>query len=293
MKKKLNKISNSVLSEYDKEAIRQVIAKGTIEAGIVKGIGEQLADAHKAIALSLAASLSIESENLFKKSFSGIADGYIKALVEFQKMHGDLKPIMENTMRRLPDAFIELSIAGWFLDYDITPGEVVGLADKIKEGGKDEVDEILTKNYHNNFEELIEILSIRHLERSHIIKEIKICYESNLLYAAIPTVFSLIDGICFQYTSNEMFRVRDRAPRVYNYLSTNSKKEGGFLLGPLRGIRPVGANEDHEVAGELNRHTVMHGKDLTYGNQTNFFKSLSLLKYLSDVLHFWSYDQKP
>jgi len=35
---------------------------------------------------------------------------------------------------------------------------------------------------------------------------------------------------------------------------------------------------------QVNRHTVMHGMDVRYGTEVNFYKCFSLLKYLSDVL---------
>jgi len=35
---------------------------------------------------------------------------------------------------------------------------------------------------------------------------------------------------------------------------------------------------------QINRHTVMHGMDVSYGTEVNLYKCFSLLKYLSDVL---------
>lgn len=35
---------------------------------------------------------------------------------------------------------------------------------------------------------------------------------------------------------------------------------------------------------KLNRHQILHGVDVKYGNKINFFKSLSLLVYISDLL---------
>jgi hypothetical protein len=58
------------------------------------------------------------------------------------------------------------------------------------------------------------------------------------------------------------------------------------LLSPLAQTLPIGASErqrNEEFIG-LNRHMVLHGESLNYGNKINSLKAISLINYVAHVL---------
>ncbi len=58
-----------------------------------------------------------------------------------------------------------------------------------------------------------------------------------------------------------------------------------FFFAPITNSPVIMSNEkDAKKLHQINRHTVMHGIDVKYGTEVNFYKCFSLLKYLSDVL---------
>ncbi|MED7789604.1 hypothetical protein [Francisella sp. 19X1-34] len=58
------------------------------------------------------------------------------------------------------------------------------------------------------------------------------------------------------------------------------------LLSPLAESTPIGASEHEREEGFnlLNRHTVLHGEFLDYGNKVNSLKAISLINYVSQAL---------
>lgn len=193
---------------------------------------------------------------------------------------------MKRTSERLPDALILMSNASWPLDYDVTPAEAVNLADMLDAGKKIEVDEYMTQIFENSINDLFTTFYKRHPIRTHILKEILKCYEQEMYHVAISNVLSQIDGICNDFTSNDFFRSSHQKPNVTNYIVSQSGGRDNWLLGPISKVPPVGRSVNDRKEGDLNRHSIMHGIDITYGNKINFFKSIAWLKYLSDVLWF-------
>ncbi len=179
-----------------------------------------------------------------------------------------------------------MSNAGWPLDYDVTPGEAVNLADMLEAGKKIEVDEYMTQIFENSIDDLFETFCKRHSTRTHIFDEILKCYQQEMYYTGISSVLSQIDGICNDFTSNDFFRSSHQKPNVTHYLMNQSGNKNNWLLGPISKVPPVGRSVNDKKEGDLNRHSIMHGIDITYGNQTNFLKAIAWLKYLSDVLWF-------
>ncbi len=60
-----------------------------------------------------------------------------------------------------------------------------------------------------------------------------------------------------------------------------------IILTPIKTEIPIteGKGGLQNLDCTLNRHEVMHGLKTDYGTKTNSLKSLSMLKYFSDILH--------
>lgn len=193
---------------------------------------------------------------------------------------------MKRTSEKLPDAIVLMGNAGWPLDYDVTPVEAVNLADMLEEGRQIEVDEHMSAVYQDGIDDIFATFAKRHPSRQHIFAEIIKCYEQEIYHAGISCVMSQIDGICNDFTSNDFFRSSHQTPNVTQHLMKQSGNKGNWLLGPIAKVPPVGRSVSDKKEGDLNRHAIMHGIDISYGSKINFFKSVAWLKYLSDVVWF-------
>ena len=58
------------------------------------------------------------------------------------------------------------------------------------------------------------------------------------------------------------------------------------LLSPLAQTLPIGESELERGKGfsGLNRHIILHGDSLDYGNKINSLKAISLINYVAHVL---------
>jgi len=115
------------------------------------------------------------------------------------------------------------------------------------------------------------------------------CVKYEQFFAAIPTVLSQVDGICSDMIKVKFFakdNKKDFKPKISVFISDQFPMADNFFFGPLMNSPVIMLSEkdakNHPF--QPNRHTVMHGIDVNYGTEENFYKCFSLLTYLSDVL---------
>ena len=94
----------------------------------------------------------------------------------------------------------------------------------------------------------------------------------------------LLCRLTFQY-----FFIKNRKkaylPQVSAKVFSKFLFEPDSYFAPLRLSTTISAQEkDMTNPKQLNRHKVMHGSSSDYGTEVNFFKSVSLLIYVSDAL---------
>ena len=247
----------------------------------------------QAVAIASGLSKSIQISNLasnkFLDSFKASGLGVNKAILEFTERSRELSEKINDSFKLLPEAFLVLGDYGWYLNLDFELGLAVQLLQMLRDGENEEVDNYLMRYFKSKLKEITDGLIIRHPTRKHIFEEMIFCVEHKKFFAAIPTMLSQIDGICRDMIRVKFFAKDNKKnfkPKISVFISDRFPLSDNFFFGPIMNS-PVIMLSEKEAANhpfQINRHTVMHGMDVKYGTEVNFYKCFSLLKYLFDVL---------
>lgn len=124
--------------------------------------------------------------------------------------------------------------------------------------------------------EILDRLLLDYPDREHLINEAFSLHREARYYASIPLFLMLAEGIGFGKTSFSVFNTSQNKPEVAKYFKTIKSKSRSIedmFSRPLVENHPLSRNKP----GKLNRHTVLHGKDLAYGTKINSLQALSFL----------------
>ncbi|GGD86428.1 hypothetical protein [Planktosalinus lacus] len=179
---------------------------------------------------------------------------------------------------------------GWFIDL-IAPIDMPANAYTLfKSGNIKAGDKVIGDYYHEYIDDVFDTLKKRHKRRKFILEDILNGYKEKNYRMIIPCIFTQIDGISNDFTKKAFFTKKEKK---YNHLPEFSAlikaETEGFLdyyISPLQNQTPIMVNEKY-LGGfpcKFNRHQIIHGSSVSYGNKTNSLKAISFLKYLSDIL---------
>lgn len=118
-------------------------------------------------------------------------------------------------------------------------------------------------------------------------------YDHGHYELAIIGIFRAIDGICGDKL-NEAFFIKKKSdnneyiPVIADDLLQVQNDFLKIFITPILHDCPIFVHKSmvDKFPSKLNRHAAVHGRDSSYGTQENFLRSLSLLKYVSDMLYF-------
>ena len=210
-----------------------------------------------------------------------------EAIAAFNKIGVALKSYIEST----PENLLLLAKNGWFMDFDQDLRVTPRIAKELISGNINKVDDFLMNYYSERFEFIIQKLNSRHERRSKIFDQIFEAHKSELYCASVPLLLTQIDGICLDHTSKQFFMKdsqHNHLPKVSVELESASWDVADYLMSPIKHQIPIYAREVDikKFPCNLNRHAILHGSDTEFGTVKNSLKCLSLLKYISDILHF-------
>jgi hypothetical protein len=219
----------------------------------------------------------------------------IKQGEQFQKLiAGILSPAFERLQeifRELPsrtrEALILLGRHGWYLDLEMPLPELWELERALAEGDVTGVDNALIEYYEGRVSDIEKSIVVRFPKRQKLIVAAFNAHRRQEYELSIPVFLAQTDGICKEVFNEYLFLKYDNKPRTAIYVEQVASDEFmAALLSPLAQTLPIGASErqrNEEFIG-LNRHMVLHGESLNYGNKINSLKAISLINYVAHVL---------
>lgn len=187
--------------------------------------------------------------------------------------------------RNVPKFLLIIAEYGWFIEiceFNL-PAKVVRM---IEECDVDKADQILVEYYENNIDRIFDELCSRHPKRRDILTQIRKAFEEGNHFLLIPCVLSQVDGICFDFTKQKFFLSKNHLPQISSIIEEITPKFLNIYLTPLMKNTPIRASEEeiNKFPCHLNRHEILHGVNVSYGEKINSLKVISLLKYISDIL---------
>lgn len=225
----------------------------------------------------LTASVGIKSRRLYENINYAIDLNKIKAFIEFiEKLPDDVKQMHE-----------KLTLQGWYLPLSVLLETKPSYALKIIKS------DIAETNYEMLlFAQKIEGLLLPEIKKSfsnryiHISESLK-CHNEENYNLSIPIMLIQADGITLDIFRNHLFR--NQAGRKEKIKIVDEDIMDTLCLFPLKIDSSISATEKMRAKKDFhkfNRHEILHGEDLDYGNRENSYRCIMLLKYLIDVNNY-------
>jgi len=102
---------------------------------------------------------------------------------------------------------------------------------------------------------------------------------------SVPVFLAQADGICLELIGVQLYSKRSDG-KTTKVSEAVAALEVDVLLYPLTEVFPIIFNSRERAGQEniLNRHAVLHGESVSYGNKVNSSKAMSLLSFTAWAL---------
>lgn len=189
-------------------------------------------------------------------------------------------------VKKIPESVKLLAENGWYLPLDFHPVEINRMASYIKEGKSQIVDEGMITYLDEKLTNIQDQLNKKFPERSSAINASIRAHKKHEYYLSIPVFFAQIEGICEDLTGDRFFKNKAKAPLTNEWLKNfEADSVIKILLEPLKFSGPMRKLQDFDNPIGINRHDVLHGNSVDYGDsKINEYKILSLLYYIGDTV---------
>ncbi len=183
------------------------------------------------------------------------------------------------------------SAYGWYID-DFSKEAKVSSSKCLKfiySNFPEKLDEYLSAYYSNKIDQIENDLKSKYPKRNATIAEAFYVHKNKLFHSSICLFITIIDGICDDVLNAKFFKNIKNLPEIKEKLEEKNMKFSDFLLSPIKNKGAINAWEKEldKYPIRLNRHEIIHGKDINYGNEINSLKIISMLSYIDYVLtHF-------
>jgi hypothetical protein len=187
-----------------------------------------------------------------------------------------------------------LAQEGWFCDIGETEKEYLTFMKEVF--FYHEVSELsgIFKEYYGSHLDLIEArLASMYPERARFISEAFGAHRTEKYMFSIPVFLSLADGITYLKTGEAcLFTSSDRQPKLkQTQFMKDLIEESQLIEAMLSAVTNFSAINKPEKIDDnrfsLNRHTILHGKNLEYDTELNSLKVISLVNYLACLYQGW------
>jgi hypothetical protein len=198
----------------------------------------------------------------------------------------------KNPMTRLTDyRAILWAQHGWFLSTWHTPLSLLAqTAELLGTDSHDMAEQAIANHFESTIQTTLSDLSNGNPERAHVIRDAFDAHSKQLYNLSIPVFLAQADGIGAAFFGvNSIYTLSDVFEKVRARKMARDEDEMSshmhFLiasLGPINASRGKRAMYSHA----LNRHAVLHGESTDYGSKINSLKSISWLKFVSELVRF-------
>lgn len=219
------------------------------------------------------------------------ADGYFERLAEwksnlpvFLNSLGDLFAIEHELTKKV---LTILAQNGWYISSKMTPSLSAQLAQKIQSKNVKQADKLMCRFYKKHLREIQSDISKVSPSRSFILKKAFFAHKKRDYELSVPVFLAQADGICQELSGYQLYKKSKRGtPLIAKFVEQlKSDSHATALLEPLRVSVPISeSTKTRRDLSTLNRHGILHGIDVNYASETNSYKAVSLLAYVSSIL---------
>ena len=235
--------------------------------------------------------------------FSAMQESIRKAIAplkeSMRKFREVMMPMFER-MRELPDQIkvllSQLAEEGWFFPLLDFPPSVMDYLTELLESDEEKVDSSLVEFFTSRLDEILQDLSVTFPERKHLFESGFKAHKCKEYDLSIPVLLAQADGVCLDMLGVKLYSRHKGVPVTKDALTEKIRclpvdeivdaffeplRSGSvFSLGKDKVKEKRERNTSYKV---LNRHEIMHGIDVNYGNEVNSLKAMAQLHYLTSV----------
>ncbi len=187
--------------------------------------------------------------------------------------------------KQTEDALQFLGENGWYIDFDMSASATSVFA--TKEFTEKDLDVSLSEYFTSKLGEIEESIVAKHPRRHSIISAAFKAHRNGDYELSIPVLLTQIDGIGFETLGHSFFKRKDGIPKTTKFVEERigeSLYKG--LLYPLAEDLEISRSwDDTEVDFDLlNRHMILHGRNVVYGTRLNSLKVISFMNYVVQAL---------
>lgn len=193
---------------------------------------------------------------------------------------------------RIQLIMMKMASYGWYFD-DFSKGAKINHSQCLKfiyNNFPEKLDSYLSKYYNERILEIKNNLISKYPKRKAIILEAFFAHENKMYHSSICLFITIIDGVCDDNLDVKFFKNKKNLPEIKEKLEKKNLKYSDFLLTPIRNKGAINSWEKeldkHPI--RLNRHEIIHGKDINYGIEINSLKVISMVSYLDYVLNHYN-----
>jgi hypothetical protein len=233
------------------------------------------------------------SSQIYGELLSGLANDIAKSFIsiDWSKLvpKFDLKSLIPPLVieERLKSNLMLLAKRGWYLNGEMSLRLVNIIGEEISKGKYGNADKYMSYYYDENYKTIKKNILNEFSNRSKILNKAFRAHERKEYSLSIPIFLIQADGICYDTAKVSLYGKEKNKPKIaYVIESLNVGNYTSAMLLPISRNIPLYANENERTEpdypkGSLNRHQVLHGETINYGNKLNSYKTISLLSYVS------------
>jgi hypothetical protein len=202
----------------------------------------------------------------------------------------ELRQKTQERIAKMPGEMAELSTGlaarSWFVGADMPFRFLYALRRHVLAGEIEEVDGLMEAYIELKLDTIEEAVLKEFSSRAEILAAAFEAHRRKEFVLAVPVFLAQADGVCSELLGVGLYNRTKGKPKTANHVAILTPSIMSYLLEPLKVAGALNAVEDerHKYPDILNRHQVLHGKSLDYGNKTNSYRAISLLSYLESVL---------
>jgi len=236
----------------------------------------------------------MEMKNPFQDIDPKILESAAKAFqMQAEALVKTIEPLKElfiqqfKELQNVPESSKVLAEYGWYLSLYMEPGEVNELATKAREGNFDVVNDYMVNEIDDSINKIESELVEKFPHRAKVMSAAIRAHKNADFYLSIPVLMTQIEGVCSEITGHRFFKIAKSAPKISEWVQQiESNSIIHMFLEPLKIIGPSQKYQEAESPKGINRHDVLHGDSVDFGeDKYNSYKALSLLFYLSDTVY--------
>jgi hypothetical protein len=204
----------------------------------------------------------------------------------FKLLQPHLEKFVES-LKEFPESSKVLAEQGWYMPMDFNFGTANQFAIELKNGNVKIVNERIVNYFDADINHIENVLCFNFPNRSIVLKAGIYAHKERNYYLSIPVFFAQAEGIAKELTTFRFFKTINSKPAIKAWTDEiDSNSIISALLEPLRIQSPMSKMQDHLKPIGFNRHDVLHGDCVDYGDdKINSYKALSLVNYLSETVY--------